>query len=118
VIVMYMGRVVEEASVDALFHDAKHPYTQALLQSIPKLGSRAAGGVERLASIRGTVPDPFAQLRGCPFYPRCNYAIPGVCDVEDPPVIQTGPGHSVRCHLYTDKRSLQLATPPATAPAS
>ena len=117
VIVMYMGRVVEEAPVDALFYEPKHPYTQALLQSVPKLGSKATGSAGRLASIRGTVPDPFARLQGCPFHPRCNYAIPGVCDVEEPPVIQTGVGHTARCHLYTDKhKSVELGQPAAPAP--
>jgi peptide/nickel transport system ATP-binding protein len=117
VIVMYMGRVVEEALVDDLFYNPKHPYTQALLQSIPKLGSRTAGESRRLASIRGTVPDPFNLPKGCPFHTRCKDVIRGVCDVEDPPVIDFGNGHNARCHLYTDKRSIELATPPATTPA-
>jgi peptide/nickel transport system ATP-binding protein len=103
VIVMYMGRVVEEASVDALFYEAKHPYTQALLHSIPKLGARTAGDTSRLASIRGTVPDPYHLPKGCPFHPRCKDVIRGVCDVYDPPVIEVGVGHTARCHLYADK---------------
>jgi peptide/nickel transport system ATP-binding protein len=103
VIVMYMGRVVEEASVDALFYEPKHPYTQALMHSIPKLGSRTAGDTNRLASIRGTVPDPFHLPQGCPFHPRCKDVIRGVCDVYDPPVFEVGVGHTARCHLYADK---------------
>jgi oligopeptide/dipeptide ABC transporter ATP-binding protein len=104
VIVMYMGRVVEEASVDALFYEPKHPYTQALMHSIPKLGSRTSGDTSRLASIRGTVPDPFHLPKGCPFHPRCKDVIRGVCDVYDPPVIELGVGHTARCHLYADKQ--------------
>jgi peptide/nickel transport system ATP-binding protein len=101
VIVMYMGRVVETASVDGLFYDPKHPYTRALLRSIPKMGSRATGKATRLESIKGTVPDPYAVPRGCPFNPRCPDMIPGVCDVEMPPLITVKGGHEVRCHLYT-----------------
>ena len=88
----YLGRVVEEASVDALFYEPKHPYTQALLRSIPKLGSKTTGEASRLASIRGTVPDPYNLPKGCPFHPRCNDVIRGVCDVVDPPVIEVGAG--------------------------
>jgi peptide/nickel transport system ATP-binding protein len=101
VIVMYMGKVVEDASVDALFYEPKHPYTQALLRSIPKMGSKVAGSANRLESIRGTVPDPYTMPKGCPFHPRCKDVIRGVCDVESPPLIEVGLDHEVRCHLYT-----------------
>ncbi len=104
VIVMYMGRVVEEASVDELFYDPKHPYTQALLRSIPRMGSKIVGGANRLESIRGTVPDPYNLPKGCPFHPRCQYFMPGVCDVIDPPMVQFGVGHAARCLLYVDKQ--------------
>ncbi|MEM7030360.1 MAG: ABC transporter ATP-binding protein [Chloroflexota bacterium] len=97
VVVMYMGKVVEKANVDTLFYNAKHPYTQALLESIPRLGYKSS---ERLASIRGSVPDPYSIPKGCPFHPRCSQAIPGVCDQDDPPIIDFEPGHSARCHLY------------------
>ncbi|HEU5098484.1 MAG TPA: ABC transporter ATP-binding protein [Roseiflexaceae bacterium] len=115
VIVMYMGKVVEEASVDALFYEPKHPYTQALLRSIPKLGSKASNTASRLATIRGTVPDPYALPRGCPFHPRCQDVIRGVCDVQDPPVFEVGVGHTARCHLYADKPIQEVGA--ATAPA-
>jgi oligopeptide/dipeptide ABC transporter ATP-binding protein len=99
VIVMYMGRVVERASVDSLFHDPKHPYTIALLQSIPRLGTRGQG---RLASIKGSVPDPYSKVSGCPFHPRCASAMPGVCDtiVPEETIIAGDSTHTVRCHLY------------------
>ena len=110
VIVMYMGRIVEEASVDELFYEPKHPYTQALLQSIPRMGSRAAGGSRRLASIRGNVPDPYNVPKGCPFHPRCQHFMPGVCDVYDPPLVQFGTGHTALCHLYPEKeRAIEVA---------
>ena len=100
VIVMYMGRVVERATVDQLFFDAKHPYTRALLESIPKMGAKSSGYTGKLASIKGTVPDPFAVPKGCPYHPRCAAFMPGICDVQDPPVIVLDEDHDVRCHLY------------------
>ena len=99
VIVMYMGKVVEEANVDTIFHNPKHPYTKALLRSIPRLGqkTRERG---RLETIRGSVPDPYSIPKGCPFHPRCSQRIRGVCDEQDPPNVQVEPGHKVRCVLY------------------
>src|SRR4029077_18149762 len=77
VAVMYLGRVVEQAPVDAIFHDPKHPYTRALLRSIPRLRSRTR---ERLTPIEGSVPLPFDRPAGCPFHPRCPEFIAGTCD--------------------------------------
>jgi oligopeptide/dipeptide ABC transporter ATP-binding protein len=99
VIVMYMGKVVEEANVDTLFHNPKHPYTQALLRSIPRLGIMTKGN-RRLESIRGTVPDPYSIPKGCSFHPRCSKKIAGVCDKQEPPNVQVESGHKVRCLLY------------------
>ena len=99
VAVMYLGKVVEEASVDAIFYNALHPYSQALLQSIPRLG-KVKGKDFRLASIKGSVPDPYNLPKGCPFHPRCAKGIRGICDVEVPEVIEVEPGHKVRCVLY------------------
>ncbi len=101
VVVMYLGRVVEMADVDTIFYDPKHPYTQALLRSIPRLGRKSAEGVSgRLAAIRGTVPDPYSIPKGCPFHPRCRQAIRGVCDQKDPPFLELEAGRKVRCVLY------------------
>jgi peptide/nickel transport system ATP-binding protein len=101
VVVMYLGQVVEVADVDSIFYDPKHPYTQSLLRSIPRLGRKSARGVSsRLTAIRGTVPDPYSIPAGCPFHPRCRKAIAGVCDKKDPPFLELGPGHKVRCVLY------------------
>jgi peptide/nickel transport system ATP-binding protein len=69
VIVMYMGKVFEEADVDTIFHKPLHPYTSALLRSIPRLGLKTHER-QRLDSIRGTVPDPYAIPKGCTFHPR------------------------------------------------
>jgi peptide/nickel transport system ATP-binding protein len=100
VVVMYMGKVVEYADVDTLFFNPKHPYTQALLESIPRLGQKTKER-KRLSSIAGSVPDPYSIPKGCPFHPRCRHFIPDVCDTVDPPVVEFGQGHQARCHLYT-----------------
>jgi peptide/nickel transport system ATP-binding protein len=99
VIVMYMGKVVEQSSVDALFHAPRHPYTQALLRSIPRLG-QTLHGRQRLETIKGSVPDPYSIPAGCPFHPRCTQRIRGVCDRETPPWVEGESGHKVRCVLY------------------
>jgi oligopeptide/dipeptide ABC transporter ATP-binding protein len=101
VVVMYLGQVVEMADVDTIFYNPKHPYTQALLRSIPRLGRKSTEGLTgKLTAIRGTVPDPYSIPRGCPFHPRCRHAIKGVCDEKDPPFLQVEAGHKVRCVLY------------------
>jgi peptide/nickel transport system ATP-binding protein len=117
VIVMYMGRVVETASVDDLFFDAKHPYTRSLLKSIPKLGQKALGTSTRLESIKGTVPDPYAVPKGCTFNPRCPEFMPGLCDVVEPPLITIKPGQEVRCHLYQPAGKPVIPLEPAAAGA-
>ena len=99
VAVMYMGKVVEQANVDTIFHNPQHPYTRALLESIPRLGQRTRDR-QRLASIRGMVPDPYAIPKGCSFHPRCSKVIPGVCDQQEPPLFKVGRGHDARCFLY------------------
>ena len=79
VVVMYAGRIVEEAPVQELFADPKHPYTQGLIGSVPKLGS----GVESLPSIPGSVPDLSVMPKGCKFAPRCKYAM-DICHQQEP----------------------------------
>jgi peptide/nickel transport system ATP-binding protein len=99
VAVMYLGRVVELSTVDALFYDPRHPYTRALLHSIPHVGSRTKA---RLEPIRGVVPDPYTTVKGCPFHPRCDMIKPGVCDVKVPASVAVSEQHQVRCFLYSD----------------
>jgi peptide/nickel transport system ATP-binding protein len=92
---------VEAADVDTIFYNPKHPYTQALLRSIPRLGDKTARGVAgRLTAVRGSVPDPYSVPQGCPFHPRCRHAIKGVCNEKAPPFLELEPGHKVRCVLY------------------
>ena len=99
VIVMYLGKVVERADVQTLFDAPKHPYTQALMRSIPRLGVKSDS---RLNTIEGMVPNPADIPRGCPFHPRCPAAIPGLCNVKEPSVVDLGNGQQVRCVLYAD----------------
>jgi oligopeptide/dipeptide ABC transporter ATP-binding protein len=102
VAVMYLGKVVELADVETVFFAPKHPYTQGLLKSIPHLDDvvKTEKADRRLWTITGTVPDPYARIQGCPFWPRCPEFIEGVCDQEVPPIVDIVPGHVVTCHLY------------------
>ena len=94
---MYLGRVVEQAPVDAIFHAPRHPYTRALLRSIPRMRSRSR---ERLTPIEGAVPHPYDRPSGCPFHPRCAEFMAGRCDKEEPILRPVGNGHAVSCFLY------------------
>ncbi|HEY8743713.1 MAG TPA: ABC transporter ATP-binding protein [Chloroflexota bacterium] len=100
VVVMYLGRQIEQAMVDDLYFNARHPYTQALLRAIPKLGKKSG---ERLESIRGMVPDPYSIPKGCPYHPRCPRYLPGICD--DPQWIEVSAQHFARC-----SRALETVT--------
>ena len=95
VMVMYAGRVIESAPVRELFHDPKHPYTKALLGSIPKSGTRQRG--KRLPTIEGIVPSLFELPPGCRFADRCDYR-EDRC-VQDEPKLEQHDGRSYRCHF-------------------
>jgi peptide/nickel transport system ATP-binding protein len=97
VVVMYLGRVVEQGSVDAIFHDPKHPYTKALLQSIPSIDSKPR---IRLPTIQGSIPHPFNRPPGCPFHPRCTSFIAGRCDRAEPGLLPVGDARKASCFLY------------------
>ena len=88
VVVMYLGRVVERTTVNRLFENAKHPYTQALIGSLPSAEHERGA----LASIRGTVPDPYSRPSGCAFRNRCDHFIEGVCDRNVPALVGVGGG--------------------------
>ncbi|MGD8367558.1 MAG: ABC transporter ATP-binding protein [Desulfobacterales bacterium] len=102
VVVMYAGRIVEEAETVPLFEDPKHPYTRGLLKSIPKLGSRSTGQRDRLEEIKGIVPGLLNLPTGCRFHPRCPHVM-AACREKDPPLKSVGTGHTVRCWLYFDQ---------------
>jgi peptide/nickel transport system ATP-binding protein len=94
VIVMYGGEIVEEARVHDLFRRAHHPYTEGLLNAMPRVGHER----ERLATIPGSVPPPTNWPAGCRFHDRCPYAWER-CATEHPPLYRIGDGHVSRCHL-------------------
>jgi len=96
IMVMYRGMVMEHASTDEIFDNSMHPYTVALWRSIPSV----EGPLERLVPISGTLPSPYLELAGCPFYARCERRIPDVCDQSLPELKEVQPGHLVRCFLY------------------
>jgi peptide/nickel transport system ATP-binding protein len=102
VAVMYMGKVVEQTDVNRIFLNPRHPYTRALMGSIPQLNDaiRRSEHHKRLSVISGMIPDPYTILKGCPFHPRCPDFIAGVCDQVEPAWIEVEPGHMARCHLY------------------
>ena len=97
VVVMYAGRVVEEAPVGELFARPRHPYTQGLIRSIPRIDT-AATHKSRLESIAGAVPSPLDKLPGCRFAPRCPFARAD-CLAAVPPLREIAPGHRVACVL-------------------
>lgn len=100
VAVMYLGLVVEHGPVREIFNNPKHPYTIALLESIPRIGK---GNRQRLASITGSVPDPFSAPPGCPFHPRCGHVINGKCNMGAPPAVRRiDKNHTVTCHLFNE----------------
>ncbi len=98
VVVMYAGRVVEEAPVRQLFRNPRHPYTQGLIRSIPRIDT-AAVHKTRLEAIPGVVPSLLEPPPGCRFAPRCKHAMPA-CVEAMPPLLEVEPGHKVACLLW------------------
>ncbi|TDR88204.1 ABC transporter ATP-binding protein [Enterovirga rhinocerotis] len=94
VAVMYLGRIVEEATTDALFARPNHPYTQALLAEVPRLEARK----RRFSALKGELPSPLAPPPGCHFHPRCPHAFDR-CRIERPALREVAPGQRAACHL-------------------
>ncbi|SER08813.1 oligopeptide/dipeptide ABC transporter, ATP-binding protein, C-terminal domain-containing protein [Faunimonas pinastri] len=94
VVVMYLGRVVEEGSAGELFAEPNHPYTQALLREVPRLDNRHAS----FNPLKGELPSPLSPPSGCHFHPRCPFAMER-CRVERPALKEIAPGRRSACHL-------------------
>jgi len=99
VLVMYLGQVVEYAPVYELFDDPKHPYTVALLNSIPKIDKDYKE--KKLEVLKGSIPDPYHHPAGCKFHPRCPHFIKGICDIVEPSLIAISVHRHVSCHLFS-----------------
>ncbi len=103
VAVMYLGRIVEHSDVRSVLKNPRHPYTRALLKSLPGMSE----GSERLPSIEGSVPSLMEIPDGCPFHPRCPHAESGLCDVGGPPSLQKiADGHYVACVRVEEIKAL------------
>ncbi len=98
VVVMYLGRVMEAGPVEEIFLRPQHPYTRALLRSIPSIHTPSR---TLLPTIQGSIPHPFNRPAGCPFHPRCGDFVPGLCDRNTPEPVPVSPTQTVSCHLYT-----------------
>lgn len=94
ILVMYGGQIMETGKVEDIFYKPYHPYTMGLLKSIPKAG----GTNQRLESISGTPPDMLNPPKGCPFYPRCEFAMQ-ICKESAPPEFELGENHCAKCWL-------------------
>jgi peptide/nickel transport system ATP-binding protein len=97
VAVMYLGRIAEAGPVDAIFHAPRHPYTRALLRSIPSIQAPVR---TRLPTIAGSIPHPYNRPAGCPFHPRCPDFMPGTCDRGEPSLRRLAAEQDVSCFLY------------------
>ncbi|ONG47643.1 peptide ABC transporter ATP-binding protein [Pseudoroseomonas deserti] len=94
VVIMYLGRVVEEAPAEEIFARANHPYTQALLSEVPRIEARK----KTFAGVKGEIPSPLNPPPGCHFHPRCPHAFER-CRIERPALREVAPGHKSACHL-------------------
>ena len=98
VAVMYLGKIVETAPAVEIFKNPQHPYTRGLIGSVHKIGTK---GQDRLFSIEGTVPVAMNLPKRCGFYDRCDKRIEGVCDVQEPELVDSGDNHRVACFACT-----------------
>jgi peptide/nickel transport system ATP-binding protein/oligopeptide transport system ATP-binding protein len=103
VAVMYLGKIVEYADVQTIFHRSLHPYTVGLLNSVPVFGRK---GKNVLVPIKGIVPTPTEEIQGCAFAPRCPRA-ESICTKEEPPLEQLEPGHLAACWVAARDSSVR-----------
>lgn len=107
--VMYLGQIVEEGTVEQVYNPPSHPYTEALLSSIPAPDPRVKRGRIRLD---GDIPSPANIPRGCRFHTRCPRKIGDICEQQEPPWQDAGDGHRIRCHIPLDELMALQASPP------
>ena len=98
IMVLYLGRIMEIGPVASLVSGPRHPYTDALLSVAPTLGASQTAAPR----LEGEMPSALAPPQGCVFHTRCPLRIPGLCDSEEPPLVERGPAQSMRCHLSSD----------------
>jgi len=104
VVIMYLGRVVEEAPAEEVFRRANHPYTQSLLASVPRIEARRRA----FSVVQGEIPSPLNPPTGCHFHPRCPHAMPR-CKAEVPVLKTIAPGHRSACHLNDERPDIEAA---------
>ena len=110
--VMYLGRAVETGTVKEIFEAPRHPYTRALLRSIPTVLAKPR---TRLPTIAGSIPHPFDRPRGCAYHPRCAEIIGAVCETAEPPAVDTDDKRQVRCFLHGGMEEAKAALAGAAA---
>lgn len=102
--VMYLGRIMEVGSSEAVFEGPNHPYTEALLSAVPNLDGETRARI----LLEGEIPSPANPPSGCVFHTRCHRVIAGLCDTQVPPLIEVEPGHRMACHIPIEElRELQ-----------
>lgn len=106
VIVMYAGEVIEQGDVKSIFNNPSHPYTEKLLESVPDV----ANGEQEISSISGSMPALSEQITGCPFHPRCPYAM-DICTQQNPPYFRISEAHESKCWLREVKEDDRTANP-------
>lgn len=103
--VMYLGRIVERGTSDAVYNHAAHPYSRALLSAVPEIPNpedeENGGRKKERVVLTGEPPSPLNPPTGCPFHPRCRYCM-DICKEEFPPTVELAPDHRVACYLYTE----------------
>jgi peptide/nickel transport system ATP-binding protein len=121
IVVMYLGRIMEQGKTEDIFSPPYHPYTEALLAAVPIADTHVS---KRHVVLEGEIPSPLTPLPGCPFQTRCQYAMKGTCDSVVPPFKEMGDGHIIACHLPEDELRAMLpvievkSAPTPSEPAS
>jgi peptide/nickel transport system ATP-binding protein len=105
VVVMYLGRIMEQGTTEAIFSPPYHPYTEALLSAVPVADTHVK---KRHVVLEGEIPSPLDVLPGCPFQTRCQYIIKGTCDSVVPPFKDMGDRHVISCHLPEEQLKAML----------